>query len=225
MEISYWQSRWEKDNTGWHMDIVYPVLPKIWPKITLEKQSTILVPLCGKSLDLQWFVEQGHFVIGVDASPKAHRTIMDRSSESFKKGSSHGFTIYKSEKLELWEGNLMKLPESKIPPVHLIYDKAAIIALPPKMRLPYAKKLIGLCNPHTYMVLQTFEYLQEEMNGPPFSVDERELEKLFGNHFSLDLLHEQSKLNELDRFRQRGLSSYLHEKVHLLKPLEGNKVY
>lgn len=205
------------------MDTVYPVLPKIWSQIQLKQETTILVPLCGKSLDLQWFLEQGHCVIGVDTSPKAHRAIMNRSSESFNEGSSHGFTIYRSDKLELWEGDFMKLPVNKISPPDIIYDKAAIIALPPAMRSSYAKKLIELCNPNTYIIIQTFEYPQEEMNGPPFSVDRKELDHLFGDDFSFELLHEQSKLDELAPFRQRGLSSYLNEKVHLLKPLKGNK--
>lgn len=225
MEISYWQSRWEKDKTGWHMDSVYPALPNVWPNISLPPAATILVPLCGKSLDIAWFLQQGHRVIGVDASPKALGAIMERSTNTFHQDSSHGFTVYRSDNLELWEGDVMKLPAKKISPIHLIYDKAAIIALPPKMRSAYAHQLITLCNPQTQILIETFEYPQEEMNGPPFSVTRDELEQLFGEHFSFALLHEQSKLDELARFRQRGLSSYLSEKVHLLKPSKGNKVH
>lgn len=162
---------------------------------------------------------------GVDASPKAHRAIMDRSPESFNEDSSHGFTIYRSDKLELWEGDFIKLPADNISPPGIIYDKAAVIALPPAMRSSYANKLIELCSHSTQIIMQTFEYPQNEMNGPPFSVSRNELEQRFGDHLLFDLLHEQPKLDELTRFRKRGLSPYLSEKIHLLKPLQGNKVH
>ena len=32
----------------------------------LAKGAAVLVPLCGKSLDLVWLAEQGHAVIGVE---------------------------------------------------------------------------------------------------------------------------------------------------------------
>ncbi|WP_440999973.1 hypothetical protein [Fodinibius sp. SL11] len=216
METSYWQSRWQKGNTGWHMDTVYPPLPNLWNHLGIESTARILVPLCGKSLDLQWFVDQGHTVTGVDVSQKAMCHIKQRHPESFRRDNSHGFTIYCSKSLVLWKGDFTKLPATEIPPQDLIYDKASIIALPANMRQRHADKLIELCSPHTKILMQTFEYEQQEMNGPPFSVDEQELEKLFGNQFKLTCIHEQSKLEELQRFQQRGLSSYLTEKVFIL---------
>lgn len=220
MEISYWQSRWENNKTGWHMDTVYPKLPKVWPQLSVKSDATILVPLCGKSLDIQWFIDRSYNVIGVDASPQALQAIINRTSESFTKSTTHGFSVYRSDSLELWEGNVLKLPRKKISSPDLIYDKAAIIALPTEMRSRYAEKLRSLCTRNTRIMIQTFEYVQNEMNGPPFSVEESELKRLFGDQFSLRLLHKQSKLDALDRFRRRGLSSYLKEKVFLLKPMK-----
>lgn len=222
MELSYWKSRWQKDNTGWHMDIVYPQLPKVWPKLSLKSDARVLVPLCGKSLDMNWLTEQGHYVIGVEASPKALREFMDQYSHDFSKDSSHGFTIYRLESIELWEGNFLKLPKEKIPALDVVYDKASIVALPPEMRESYAQKILSLCGKETQILLQTFDYEQDEMTGPPFSVDEKEIRTYFGHHFELELLHEQSKFDELSKFQQRGLSSYLNEKVYRLTPTHGD---
>lgn len=221
MEISYWQSRWAKDKTGWHMNTVYPVLPKVWPNITIKENGCVLVPLCGKSLDLQWFIRQGYHVVGVDASSKAHYRVMDRMDEPFTEDDSHGFHIYRSNSIELWEGDFFKVPVKEFPTPDLIYDKASIIALSAKKRSRYAQKIIDLSGPSTHILMQTFEYDQKEMNGPPFSVDEETVRRMFGTRFSLHVLHEQSKLKELNRFQRRGLSSYLTEKVYHLKPLNG----
>lgn len=201
------------------MDAVYPQLPRLWPLLSLKSNARILVPLCGKSLDMQWLAEQGCNVIGVEVSAKALREFRDGYPGEFSEDSSYGFTIYRSNSIELWQGDFLKLPVTEIPRFDLIYDKAAIVALPREMRASYAKKVLELCGEHTQILLQTFEYIQKEMSGPPFSVDEKELRKYFDHRFEMTLLHEQSKLNELSKFQRRGLSTYLSEKVYLLKPL------
>ena len=219
MEISYWKSRWGKNNIGWHMDIVYPPLAKLWNQLSIKSDARVLVPLCGKSLDLQWLAEQGHHVTGVEVSRKALQQVMQQYPEEFTRDASHGFTIYRSNLLELWEGDFLKLPAHEISAIDIIYDKASIVALPPEMRTEYVSKLVELSNDSTQMLLQTFEYDQAEMTGPPFSVDEQEVKNHFSDRFEIALLHEQSKLDELEKLQQRGLSSYLREKVYHLTPL------
>ncbi|NIT55479.1 MAG: thiopurine S-methyltransferase, partial [Aliifodinibius sp.] len=117
-----------------------------------------------------------------------------------------------------WQGDYAKLPIDQIPSQDLIYDKASIIALPAEKRQQHANKTIELSNSDTQLLIQTFEYNQSEMSGPPFSVDEQELKRLFGHRFKLKCIYEQSKLEELQKFKQRGLSSFLTEKVFHLTP-------
>lgn len=218
MELSYWQSRWQNDNTGWHMNQVYPLLPDLWPRLSIKANAQVLVPLCGKSLDMKWLAEQGCQVTGVEISRKALKEFMEGVLAPFSTTSSHGFAIYKSKNIILWEGDFLKLPATGIATPDLIYDKASMVALPPDLRNDYAQKVLSLCSAHTKILLQTFEYKQAEMTGPPFSVDEKEIREYFGKRFFLQQLHEQSKIEELNKFQRRGLSSYLLEKVFLLQP-------
>lgn len=218
MEISYWQSRWKEKKIGWHLDKVYPLLPKVWPQVSVNGNARVLVPLCGKSLDMIWLAEQGCDVRGVEVSASALREFRDLYPSTFTVSESHGFTIYKSEKMELWEGDFLKFPATAISSPDLVYDKAAMVALPPEMRPAYSRKVLELCCKKTKILLQTFDYVQEEMNGPPFSVTEKEVQNHFGDHFELTLMHEQSKLELLNKFRRRGLTSKLKEKLYLLEP-------
>lgn len=220
MELSYWQSRWQKNNIGWHMNDVHPQLIKLWPRLLFTSNPRVLVPLCGKNIDMQWMAGQGSYVIGVEISHRALQEFMDKQQQKFREVSSHDFKIYKSDSFELWEGDFFRLPTSKTPAIDLIYDKTSIVALPPDMRTNYAQKLLALCNADTQILLQTFEYPQEEMGGPPFSVMEEEVKELFGDRLQIDLMHEQSKLDEVSRFRQRGLSSFFVEKIYHLYPPE-----
>lgn len=218
MEISYWKSRWENGNTGWHMNQVYPNLPAYWPELKLAKESHVLVPLCGKTLDMVWLRNQGFHVIGVDVSEKAARLFFQEHEIPFQKSSQSSFTVYQSEHIQFWVGDFFKLRPDNLPEIDAVYDKAALIALTKSTRARYAKTILSFCQPHTQLLLNTFEYEQTEMNGPPFAVEPDELKELFGKHFEIRLLYEASLFHDLPKFQTRGLHSYLIEKVYHLQP-------
>ncbi|MDX1586011.1 MAG: thiopurine S-methyltransferase [Balneolaceae bacterium] len=218
MEISYWKARWNKGKTGWHMDKVYPHLPTYWPELQLEEGTCVLVPLCGKSLDLLWLKNRGHRVIGVDVSQKAAEHFFREHRLDCNTYEKASFTIFEGNNLSFWCGDFFKLQKKFLPKIDAIYDKAALIALPEEQRIAYSQQVLEMCYKHTQMLLNTFEYEQEEMNGPPFSVFREELKVHYGERFTIELLHEESVLENLARFRQRGLSSYLIEKVYHLSP-------
>jgi len=216
MEISYWKSRWKKDKTGWQLNKVYPNLVKYWPLLSLPKNATVLVPLCGKSRDVLWLAEQGYRVIGIEASPIALRQLRTATGKSFSEGTKYGEKVYQSEQLSLWECDFFSLPPEALPPVDAVYDKASIVAMPAGKRTSYAQKLVDLQNSDTQFLIQTFEYEQNEMDGPPFSVPETEVRNLFQVFDHIEVVNERSMLSRVDKFRQRGLSTYFNEKVYHL---------
>lgn len=219
MEISYWKARWQKDKTGWHMNRIYPHLPDFWPGLQLSKGATVLVPLCGKSLDMLWLKNQNYDVIGIEVSEKAAKEFFMDNRLMFEKSSKASFTIYETDNLAIWAGDFFKSKKDYLPGVDAIYDKAALIALPYEQRIKYADKILSLCQSHTQILMNAFEYEQEEMTGPPFAVLRKELDELFGQQFNIELLHEESIFDNLTKFQHRGLSSYLIEKLYHLRPL------
>ncbi|MFO1505908.1 MAG: hypothetical protein U1F23_02325 [Lysobacterales bacterium] len=48
-----------------------PLLQKHWPALGVAPGARVLVPLCGKTLDMLWLAEQGLHVLGVDLAPLA----------------------------------------------------------------------------------------------------------------------------------------------------------
>jgi thiopurine S-methyltransferase len=217
MELSYWQARWQNDKTGWHMQQVYPHLKTYWPKLNLTEGATVLIPLCGKTLDMRWLQKRNLNVIGVELSTKAVETFFRTHQLSFKKKKYGSFSYFEGENISIWNGDFFKLEADELPAIDAIYDKAALIALPPDRRPPYARHLLDFCHSHTQILMNTFEYKQEEMTGPPFSVPFQEVQKYYGKQFYIELLHETDILDELPRFKSRGLRSYLKEKFYHLK--------
>lgn len=62
-----WAQDWETDNPEFHTDEVNAMLTKHHDEVTRgRKNLRILVPLCGKSLDMIWLADQGHSVVGVE---------------------------------------------------------------------------------------------------------------------------------------------------------------
>lgn len=200
------------------MQQVFSLLETYWSSLQLAEGTTVLVPLCGKSLDLEWLVSQDHYVIGIDVSAKAINELIEWYDEPFEESSKGDFTCYKSDSMELWNGDVFKLQQRWIPAIDAVYDKAALIALPPEMRTAYAAVIKNLIQPHTQIFINCFEYNQDEMPGPPFAVFRDELKSLFGDQFIIKILHSHSLFDELTNFHRRGLHSYLKEKIYHLSP-------
>jgi thiopurine S-methyltransferase len=220
MELSYWQSKWKKGKIGFHMEDGYAGLPKHWSALDVENPVT-LVPLCGKSKDLLFLSEHSSKVVGVEASEIAVKDFLTENNLSAKISSYAGFTIYKARNIEMWQGDFFKLPEHKLPAVDVIYDKAALIALPPGMRKAYVSKIFDLISSHTQILLHLFDYRQQEMTGPPFSVPIAEVKEYFGKRFTIDILERNElDLNNYKKFQNRGLNSYFIEILSLLLPKE-----
>lgn len=71
MQPEFWHKRWTSNQIGFHLPEVNPYLQRYWPQLGLEEGARVLVPLCGKSLDLLWLAKCGHEVLGVELSEKA----------------------------------------------------------------------------------------------------------------------------------------------------------
>jgi len=218
MELSYWESRWNKNKTGFHMAGGYPGLKTHWNHLGLPDEPSVLVPLCGKTEDMSWMAEKGAQVTGVEISEKAVREFFEEQKIEFETTRYAGFTIFHAERIELWQGDFMKFPAGKKREFDLIYDKAALVALPPAMRKAYAARLLELAGNKTTLLLHHFVYPQHQMPGPPFSVEPKEITTLFPDAIEISLLEENSiPAEQFPPFKLRGLVSPLTERLLCLK--------
>jgi thiopurine S-methyltransferase len=213
MELSFWTSRWKKGKTGFHATEFNKQLVDLWPTFPLKKGSTVLVPLCGKSLDMIWLSQQGHKVIGIEISEIACRQLFEEHDINYHIRMKGGFTIYESESISLWQGDIFKMQASYLPKIHSVYDRAALVALPFQKRIAYINKILALLSSKTHIFLHSIEYDQDEMNGPPFSVKEDEIKTLFGEKYVIKCLEEKEILSQNNKFRRKGLS-VLKEKIY-----------
>jgi thiopurine S-methyltransferase len=74
-------------------------------------------------------------------------------------------------------------------PVSLVYDRAALIALPPGLRARYGRHLTDLLPAGARGLLITLDYPDQAFSGPPFAVPDTEVNARLGPGFEIDRCH------------------------------------
>jgi thiopurine S-methyltransferase len=216
MEADFWHERWEKGEIGFHQQDFNQHMQTFIGRLRIEPGAHVLVPLCGKSLDMLWLAQQGYRVTGIELSERAIRDFFVENRLAYELDRKPGVISYRGENILLLCTDFFTVDKMHLPRIDAVYDRASVVALPPEMRPAYAGHLASLLDPGTRSLLVTLDYPQEEMRGPPFSVTFDEVRRLFGLQFSIERLHSEDCLAREPRFRKKGLTR-LEEHVCLLQ--------
>jgi thiopurine S-methyltransferase len=206
MDPDFWHERWKSNQIGFHQGEINPSLVRYWPSLAPAASGRILVPLCGKSRDMFWLHEQGFAVTGIEISPIAVEAFFTENRLEPVIIRESRCTRWQAEALEILCGDFFALERRDIGAVDGVYDRAALIALPATMRLRYVEQLAGLLDRGVRGLLLTVEYNPSEMEGPPFSVSDEEVLRLFSGAWTARQLSRTDILQSQPRFRERGLT-------------------
>lgn len=218
MQSEFWMDKWQKMEIGFHLDEVNKALLKYWPTLSVRAGQTVLVPLCGKSLDLLWLRQQGHSVIGIELSDIAIQQLSEQLSQSLglewhisEQGEAR---VYRADGVTLICGDFFAQPV--LPAIDWIYDRAALVALPENMRRDYSRHLRHISGTAPQLLV-TLDYHQPSMSGPPFALSDEEVQQHYSSHYHIELLDSRELIEQEPRFRERGLSSFI-QRVYKLLP-------
>ncbi len=216
MDPAFWFENWEKGQTGFHLKEVNPVLLRHWKDLGLDAVPSVLVPLCGKSVDLPFLKSLGHNVIGIELSPIAVEEFWAELGVFPQKKVHQSLTSWESDKIQIIEGDFFSVSPENIDRPSVVYDRAALVAMPPELQSQYAAHLAKLSQ-DAPIFLVTFDYRTEEMSGPPFPITRTRLGELFAERYEIALIETRDALTENAGLASRGLKS-LSESVWILKP-------
>ncbi|MEZ4751274.1 MAG: thiopurine S-methyltransferase [Bdellovibrionota bacterium] len=187
MDAQFWIDRWTEGATAFHQTNFHDFLVKYFPQLEPRPGERVLVPLCGKSKDLLWLSQLNLEVQGFELYEKAIEAFFVENELPAPTKSSHGpFTVYSLHNLSLHVGDFFSFEERAT--FSLVYDRAALVALPADLRKRYAKKLSAAVAPSGKQLLISYTYDPEQLAGPPFSVDETEIQRLYSADFSIRVL-------------------------------------
>lgn len=187
MQAEFWHHCWQNQRIGFHQREIHPLLPVVLSQLNWDQSRAIFVPLCGKSMDL-WWLAQHTKVLGAELSELACQQFYQEQGQAVSVSVHGDFQHFSHPSVDIWQGDYFGLTAKQLGDVGLIYDRAALIALPEQMRIDYVQQIKRLCTGPVSLLLLSLEYPQAEMSGPPFSVTEQEVRSLFDFADSIQLL-------------------------------------
>ncbi|BDZ56426.1 thiopurine S-methyltransferase [Barrientosiimonas endolithica] len=204
MDAQMWEQRWAEGRIGFHQQTVTPQLEQHWPGLGVPAGARVFVPLAGKSLDMVWLVEHGHPVLGVELSQLAiDQFFAERGLQPDVHESAYG-VHHVAGHYELIRGDVFDLDLAGLGGCTAVFDRASLIALPAEDRPRYARLFDHLA-PGTRGLVVTLDYDQSRMDGPPFSVPEPEVDRLYAPAWQVDRL-ERSVSEPEPRLARAGLT-------------------
>lgn len=206
MDPDFWLQRWREGQIGFHQQQATPLLEQYWDAIDAPAGACVFVPLCGKSLDMPWLAARGHRVLGAELSQQAIDQFFAEHGLTPEVHESRYGRHHVAGDIEIIRGDVFDLDAQALQGCSAVFDRAALIALPPDLRRRYAG-LYALLPARCRGLMVTLEYPQHEKAGPPFSVREAEVETLFQADWSIALLERRDILAREPGFVAEGVTA------------------
>ncbi|WP_334190211.1 methyltransferase [Noviherbaspirillum sp.] len=159
---TFWSERFEQEFMPWDLGNVPQQLRQFVAQSA--KPRSTLIPGCGTGYEVACLAEAGWEVTGIDfsaAAVEAARKKLGLRGDHVKQADFFTFT-----------------PEHGI---DLIYERAFLCALPPRMRPAVAARWAELLPPGA--LLAGFFFFGDPLKGPPFGIVREDLEALLLPHF------------------------------------------
>jgi thiopurine S-methyltransferase len=187
MQPDFWHKKWQESDIGFHNSDANPLLVKHFSALGLAAGSRVFLPLCGKTLDIHWLLAQGFQVVGAELSPIAIEQLFNELGVIPDVTQRENLQHYRAPNIDIFVGDIFNVTELLIGQVDAVYDRAALVALPFAMRAQYTTHLTAITH-HAKQLLICFVYDQNQLAGPPFSINEEEIKAHYNASYKLSLL-------------------------------------
>ena len=203
-----WQAWLAQDAVNVHLETW-------WKRFQADENAEVFVPLCGKSLDMLWLLEQGHRVTGVELHASAVDAFFAENAVPAERTEQGAFQYYRSHGLGIYCGDFFDLTAEHEQDCRYVFDRAALVALPPEMRVDYVTHMHKILPAGSQLFLIGMAYDTSKMSGPPFSVPDEEVKTLFANGFSVERVASSDDPSLLGGLEKRGLDR-LRENIYFI---------
>ncbi|HZH48784.1 MAG TPA: thiopurine S-methyltransferase [Nitrospira sp.] len=187
MDASFWHQRWEKNEIAFHQTKANPLLVEYFHQLSLAKGNRIFVPLCGKTLDISWLLSNGYCVAGAELSQIAiEQLFMELGVQPAISGVGE-VDQWSAKDIDIFVGDIFAVSRKILGPVDAVYDRAALVAFPEEMRNRYTAHLTEITDKAPQLLI-TYDYDQNAMEGPPFSVSNEEVKRHYRVNYDVTLI-------------------------------------
>ncbi|KAF6345926.1 thiopurine S-methyltransferase [Rhinolophus ferrumequinum] len=185
LTLEEWQEKWVDHQIGFHKEQGHELLKKHLDTFLKGKNGLrVFFPLCGKAVEMKWFADRGHNVVGVEISELGIREFFTEQNLSYSEEpimEIPGAKVFKSSSgnIALYCCDLFDLPRANIGKFDRIWDRGALVAINPCDRQRYADIMLSLMRKGFQYLLCVLCYDPTKHSGPPFYVPDAEIKRLF----------------------------------------------
>ncbi|WP_445357990.1 thiopurine S-methyltransferase [Microbulbifer sp. ANSA005] len=187
MKEEFWHDKWKRNDIGFHEAAGNSLLTEFFSSLSLSPGDRIFLPLCGKTKDIAWLLEQNISVVGCELNEEAVKQLFSEMAVIPQVSQVGNLKCYSAANIDIFVGNIFDLGREELGPVVAIYDRAALVALPSDIREQYVRHLMAITQVAPQLLV-SFEYEQTQMPGPPFSVESRLIYEYYDADYSLQVL-------------------------------------
>jgi thiopurine S-methyltransferase len=188
MDRKYWLQWWAQNRPGLHQAEYNRWLLAHWPTLGIAPGAQAFLPMCGKSRDLHWLVENGYTATGIDFSPLAIESYFEECGEPYELQPGPNLPCYEGARTRIYCGDFFDLTARELADTAAVFDRAALVVLAAADRRRYVDHLLRVVPDGTWILLVTCEYDQNLAAGPPFAVHVDEVHALYGERCDIELL-------------------------------------
>lgn len=177
MEASFWFKSWDLGGfyTSFHRRDIHPYVLQYMSPEEIEGKN-ILVPLCGKTVDMMYLSQFANRVIGVELVEKAIIQFFEENNLKYEQTDEE---TYISGNITLLKTDFMALQKQRLGTIDWVLDRASLVALPDEMRTEYIRTLDRITDVGTKQLVVTLEYFSL-INSAPFCIKPSEIENYYG---------------------------------------------
>lgn len=179
MERDFWAKRWSEGQIGFHEGTPNDLLVTHIARLETKRPLRVLVPLAGKTFDMQWLAARGHEVVGVEFVSEAISAFFSERGVEPSTADVGGMPASSAGGVTLVCGDILDVTPAALGAFDVIYDRAALIALDPTTRGRYADVMRAMRAERGVIFLIAFGYDQTKAPGPPWSASEEVVRELY----------------------------------------------
>ncbi|XP_037374810.1 thiopurine S-methyltransferase [Talpa occidentalis] len=219
LTLEEWQQKWVNRNIAFHQEQGNQLLKKYLDTFLEGKNGLrVFFPLCGKAVEMKWFADQGHSVVGVEISELGIREFFTEQNLTYSEEpvmEIPGAKLFKSSSgnILLYCCSLFDLPRANIGKFDRIWDRAALVAINPGDHQRYTDIMLSLMEKGARYLLSVLSYDPTKYAGPPFYIPDAEIQRLFGSMCNIHCLEKVDIFEE--KYKRWGID-YLFENLYLL---------
>ena len=184
MDTNFWHQKWQRGEIAFHEGEANRFLTDHFGKLNLAPGSRVFLPLCGKTRDTAWLLARGYCVVGAELSEIAIHDLFTELGVEPALSRAGKLTRYRAKDIDILVGDIFDVTAAILEPISAIYDRAALVALPTRVRGLYTSHLVHITDAAPQLLI-SYAYDQLLIDGPPFSVSADEVQQHYGATYQL----------------------------------------